>query len=299
MPELTEEQKKALEEQKKQCPFCRIVSGEIPATKVFEDEKMLAILDINPATKGHTLVMPKEHYPIMAMLPPDIFKHFFTRLPELSKCIEDAMISDGIEVFIASGGAAGQNVGHFMLHLIPREGGDGLDKFTLKDKELPSEKLEEIKKIVKNNLELVMQRRMGKIPSKFTEEQVMKILDQNPSVKEMIIRDPVGFRQVIPKNPQLAALFKDVNADEIIEKISGKKMEKKEKKAVDENKAEKNKSIPFTDSSDNSSNKKTKNKSDKNKSSKSSNKKSKNISNNKPNKDDDEIDFDKISEMLG
>ena len=66
--QLAPEIKKQLEEQKKQCIFCRLISGEIPnAKKVFEDDKTIALLDIYPALKGHTLFMLKEHYPFQCM----------------------------------------------------------------------------------------------------------------------------------------------------------------------------------------------------------------------------------------
>ena len=85
MSELTPERQASVDAQKAQCPFCQIVDGKIPSKKVYEDDKILAILDIRPATKGHVLVMPKDHYPIMPLIPPDTFKHMFSKLKELSQ----------------------------------------------------------------------------------------------------------------------------------------------------------------------------------------------------------------------
>jgi galactose-1-phosphate uridylyltransferase len=68
MSEAEMSQEEMLEQQKANCIFCKIVKGEIPSKKVYEDDMMLAILDINPAVKGHILVLPKEHYPIMPLI---------------------------------------------------------------------------------------------------------------------------------------------------------------------------------------------------------------------------------------
>src|SRR3989338_5246011 len=115
--QLSPEQQKAIDAQKAQCPFCKIVKGEIPSKKVYEDDQLLAILDINPAVKGHLLVMPKEHYPIMPLIPPQEFSHFFTTVQKIVSGLQSAMLSEGVTLFIANGWVAGQQSQHFMLHL--------------------------------------------------------------------------------------------------------------------------------------------------------------------------------------
>lgn len=160
--QLTPEIKKQLEEQKKQCVFCKLISGEMEAKKVFEDDKTVAMLDIYPAIKGHTLFMPKEHYPILPYLPPEEFKHFFGLIPQLSKALKEAMVSTGINILIASGGAAGQQSPHFLMHLFPREEGDSFFNFFLKEKEI----LEEDKvKIMEHNFPLMMQNHFQRNPA--------------------------------------------------------------------------------------------------------------------------------------
>ena len=126
--------KKQLEEQKKQCIFCRIANKEIESKIVFENNSAMAVLDVYPALKGHTILFPKEHYPIMPAIPPEEFKNFFGLIPEFSKAIKNAMLSTGINVFIANGGIAGQRSGHFMAHILPRESGDKFFNFLLKKK---------------------------------------------------------------------------------------------------------------------------------------------------------------------
>ena len=131
---MNQEIKRQLEEQKKQCIFCRIANKEIESKIVFENNSVMAVLDVYPALKGHTILFPKEHYPIMPAIPPEEFKNFFGLIPELSKAIKEAMLSTGINVFIANGGIAGQRSGHFIAHLLPRESGDKFFNFLLKKK---------------------------------------------------------------------------------------------------------------------------------------------------------------------
>ena len=142
---LSPEIKKQLEEQKKQCVFCRIANKEIESKIVFENNSAMAVLDVYPALKGHTIFFPKEHYPIMPALPPEEFKNLFGLVPELSKAIKDAALSTGINLFIANGGVAGQKSGHFLIHLLPRENGDRFFNFLLKRKsKTPAEKINQL-----------------------------------------------------------------------------------------------------------------------------------------------------------
>ncbi len=124
-----------MELQKKNCPFCKIVSGDIPSSKVYEDDEVLAILDINPAKKGHTVILPKQHAPIMPILPPQSFKKLFHAARRISKSIKKAMVVPRTTLFIANGGVAGQQANHFLFHILPREDGDGLSNFDIPLKE--------------------------------------------------------------------------------------------------------------------------------------------------------------------
>jgi len=163
--QLTPELKQQLAEQKKQCVFCKLIAKEIPGKIVFEDEKTIALLDIYPAVKGHTLFLPKEHYPILPYMPEDDFTHFFSLTPTLTKAIKDSMVATAFNLFIASGGAAGQQAPHFMVHCMPREQGDGFFNFlfTKKGKLLD----EEPKKVLVQNVPLALQRSLKRSnPSK-------------------------------------------------------------------------------------------------------------------------------------
>jgi len=111
--------------QKKQCIFCQIMSGKIPAKKVYEDEKVCAVLDINPANRGHVLLMPREHHAIMPQISDEEIKHLGIITKKLSHAVLKALKSEGTTIFIANGAAAGQRAQHFMIHIIPREAHDG------------------------------------------------------------------------------------------------------------------------------------------------------------------------------
>lgn len=139
MPQPTEEQRKQWEEklknmspeelqelQRQQCIFCQIIAGKVPSKKVYEDGTCLAILDINPAVKGHILLLPKEHYAIMPQVPEKVLGHLSIVTKNLSQVLLKVLRAEGTTVFIANGAAAGQRAQHFLLHLIPRKTGDGV-----------------------------------------------------------------------------------------------------------------------------------------------------------------------------
>ena len=225
--ELTEEQKKVLEEQKQNCIFCQIVSGLVQAKKVYEDDKIIAILDINPASKGHTLVMPKEHYPIMPLIDPEDLGYFFKKIKEISAGIKKGAVCLSDNIFIANGAAAGQQSNHFMAHIIPRDDNDGLNNFDAPQNEvLDVEKTAEALKTRLNSM-LKKNTKQVQIQKDITKEEVIKIINSNQKLVEIIKTTPDEFKKIIPTSPELVAMFKDKDEDEIINEIIGKKDEKK------------------------------------------------------------------------
>ncbi|WP_423410674.1 HIT family protein [Heyndrickxia sp. MSNUG] len=108
------------------CIFCKIINGEIPSAKVYEDENVLAFLDISQVTKGHTLVIPKVHKENVFALSDEIAANVFSAVPKVANAIKAAYDPIGLNVLQNNGEAAGQSVFHFHMHLIPRYGkGDG------------------------------------------------------------------------------------------------------------------------------------------------------------------------------
>ncbi len=152
-------QEELLKQQKANCIFCKIVDGQMPSTRVYEDDKLLAILDINPACTGHTLVLTKEHYPIMPLIPPDEFEHLFGTTAALSGAVRDAMLAKRCTVFIANGAIAGQQSPHFLFHLIPREENDGLDVLNIPKLGINQS---DVAPLLKQNLYAVMRQHLTK-----------------------------------------------------------------------------------------------------------------------------------------
>jgi histidine triad (HIT) family protein len=130
--------------QKQNCIFCQIVSGKIPSKKVFEDEKTIAFLDINPASSGHILLIPKTHYAILPQIPEDEVGHLFTIAKNLSNALLKGLGVKGTNIFVANGQVAGQKAPHFMIHIIPRREGDGLN-FQPTEIDISKDQIKEIK----------------------------------------------------------------------------------------------------------------------------------------------------------
>lgn len=115
-----------LEFQKSRCIFCQIIAGKVQSKKIYDDGKVFAILDINPANPGHILLMPKEHYAIMPQVPDNIIAHLAFISKKLSQIALQTLGAKGTNIIVQNGVAAGQRAQHFMLHIIPRKEGDGL-----------------------------------------------------------------------------------------------------------------------------------------------------------------------------
>jgi len=107
------------------CVFCKIISGEIPSYKVYEDENVLAILDISQATKGHTLVLVKNHFANLYDIDAELACKVFSAIPKIANAIKKAFSPIGLNVLINTDKPL-QTVYHFHIHLIPRYASDGV-----------------------------------------------------------------------------------------------------------------------------------------------------------------------------
>jgi len=108
-----------------ECIFCRIVAGEIPSAKVYEDDEVLAFLDISPVNPGHTLVIPKAHTPDLLATSPAVVAAVMQRIPPIARAVLRTTEADGVGLIQVNGAAAGQEVFHLHFHIIPRYSGDG------------------------------------------------------------------------------------------------------------------------------------------------------------------------------
>jgi len=108
------------------CIFCKIINGEIPAAKVYENDKAIAFLDIAPVNKGHTLVVPKEHHKDIIDTPAETLAETIKVVKKVSKAIMKATGAEGFNLGVNNGKAAGQLVMHLHFHIMPRFPDDGL-----------------------------------------------------------------------------------------------------------------------------------------------------------------------------
>jgi histidine triad (HIT) family protein len=131
------------------CIFCKIIAGEIPSYKVYEDDYSLAFLDISPITKGHSLVLPKTHVPKLSSLEDDYLSGLMIALKKMARAVEDALQPEGLNVFINQGEVAGQVVPHLHIHLVPRTTGDGLE-FITPSAEMTEEEFNKISRKISN-----------------------------------------------------------------------------------------------------------------------------------------------------
>ena len=107
------------------CIFCKIANGEIPSNTIYEDDKFRVILDNGPATKGHALVLPKEHYANLFEMPEDLLADAAVVAKNVATNVKDKLSCDGLNLVQNNGETAGQTVMHFHLHIIPRYENDG------------------------------------------------------------------------------------------------------------------------------------------------------------------------------
>ena len=123
------------------CIFCKIAHGEIPSSTIYEDEDFRVFLDLNPAARGHALIVPKEHYADLFELDEELCKKAMVLAKRLAVKMKAVLGSDGFNLMQNNGEAAGQTVFHFHLHMIPRYKDDGvglgwkMNKLTDEDRE--------------------------------------------------------------------------------------------------------------------------------------------------------------------
>lgn len=111
---------------KKRCVFCEIIRGDSPAFKLYEDDVCLCILDSHPLSHGHSLIIPKSHFPSLEATPAHVVAAMCSKIPFLSSAIMKATQCDSFNLLVNSGLAAGQVIFHTHFHIIPRKAGDQL-----------------------------------------------------------------------------------------------------------------------------------------------------------------------------
>ena len=232
--QMSEEQVKELQEkiknmspeelkefQKKQCIFCQIISGKVQSKKIYEDESVLAILDINTGNPGHILVMPREHYSIMPQIPEDEVEHIFLVSKMLSNVSLRALEVQGSNIIVANGVAAGQRAQHFMIHLIPRKENDNLG-FEVPQKNIDEKELQETADLLANSLGGKAEKIGTGMPQKqvveaeFEEKAIVKAIEKNPKLteKKSIPKKKIIQKKSKPVKEKTIQKKEDVQRDE-------------------------------------------------------------------------------------
>lgn len=129
---------------KEDCIFCKIVNGEIPSKTLYEDDMFKVILDVSPATRGHALILAKDHYANFFELPEEIASEAIKLAKKMATKMKENLQADGFNLMQNNGEVAEQTVHHFHLHLIPRYKEDG-QHILLKPGTVTQDELEEIK----------------------------------------------------------------------------------------------------------------------------------------------------------
>lgn len=108
------------------CIFCKIVRGEVPSHKIWEDDRVLAFLDIQPINRGHVLIIPKEHSQLISGVADEVLGNMMKSAKKIDEALRDSELNpQGVNLFLADGEVAGQEVPHAHLHIIPRFKEDG------------------------------------------------------------------------------------------------------------------------------------------------------------------------------
>jgi len=133
-----------------ECIFCRIIMGEIPCSKIFENESVIAFLDIKPVSDGHALVVPKEHYDDIFDVPDAVLCEITSTVKKVSEAVMKGVDAHGISIGQSNRKAAGQVVPHIHFHIMPRFDDDGLRLWPQHDYE--EGRMEEVQKKIKEHL---------------------------------------------------------------------------------------------------------------------------------------------------
>ncbi|MEK7179994.1 MAG: HIT family protein [Patescibacteria group bacterium] len=118
--------------EEKDCIFCKIVREEIPATRIYEDEHVISFLDIKPNNLGHSLVVPKEHFPNIYTTPDEVLSRLIAATKKIAIAVKKGVAADGINIANNNEPAAGQLIFHTHVHVIPRYAHDGFKHWPAK-----------------------------------------------------------------------------------------------------------------------------------------------------------------------
>lgn len=170
---------------KKQCLFCQIAKGAVETIKVYEDDKVLAMMDIMPAKLGQVIVIPKQHFQFLFQLNDEIRDHLFDIVSLLEEIIVNVTKSNGINIHISQGQTAGQNVPHLSINLIPRKEKDNIN-FDWQRSQADKKELQKIADEMSERIrkDLDVKKKDAKPEMKIKEEKVEKAIEKEAEESE-------------------------------------------------------------------------------------------------------------------
>lgn len=209
--------------QKEQCIFCKIISGQTQSYKVYEDDKVLGVLDIAPASRGHVILIPKEHYPIMPAVPEAVLSHLFRIAKGISQSLMKSLLVNGTNLYVANGAGAGQQIPHFAVHIIPREDKDGIEIFNLPHYQVDEAVLVEIQKALSGNLHLKLQDKLAEQglleEAAMSEEDLIRLIQTNTKLRDFLYANSKNLSSALGANPQLKAIFNGKDIGKILKLV--------------------------------------------------------------------------------
>ena len=134
---------------KDDCIFCKLANGDIPTNALYEDDIVKAIFDLSPATKGHIIILTKEHFDNLYSIDEETAAHIFKVAAKLAKAAKAALKCNGMNILQNNEEIAGQTVFHFHMHIIPRYVGDNV-KFSWNQGKISEDEIKDLKKKIQN-----------------------------------------------------------------------------------------------------------------------------------------------------
>jgi len=208
---------------KQQCIFCHIAAGRVASKKIYEDDKVVCVLDINPANPGHVLIIPKEHYVIMPQLPEELLQHIGMVAKGVSLAQLKALKAQGTNIFVANGIAAGQRAQHFMMHVIPRMEKDELG-LILPERMMPPADAKKAQQLLRKALAKALGLKTETEPEAEEESQAPK---EGPKKKETAKKEakkeakPAEKKKTAQKAKEEKKPAKGANLDDIARFLTG------------------------------------------------------------------------------
>ncbi|MCX6742138.1 MAG: HIT family protein [Candidatus Pacearchaeota archaeon] len=156
------------------CIFCEIIAGKIDSVKVYEDNDIVAVMEIMPASKGHILVIPRQHFQFIQEIPEKVLNKLFYFVKVTTPLLTKILDAKAVSIYIPQGVLAGQRIQHFVINLIPRYESDGL-VFDWEHKKTDTKNLEEIAEKIRNSTQVEVRKGIAEEQEKYEKQKKVAI----------------------------------------------------------------------------------------------------------------------------